>query len=272
MINLSLPNQGANLATLTAPSNPPTSSYFSSHPNNINNNISNQLHFFLTKQDQQARISNTNISSNFHLISQYILQIYYKVDFSGLSSLKIVDLIVDQTYPDSITLRKLNENTSIKPYEYFNTISRDEDISRCPIFALAIYFVIRWSHPNPPITIENFDNIPLLDPNFISINNTGANGVNSAANSLMNTQKVSRSQLFNPSQELINLIFPWLSPLKQDMLFIDRTNYKLNSFVELFEFFRDHHNSGSQIPPHPSQLTTEHSVVCGEIHTRSIQK
>lgn len=236
MINLSLPNQGANIATLATSSSIPltTSSYFSFHPNN--NNCSNQLRSFLEKQNQQARISNTNISSNFHVIAQYILQSYFKVDLNALQSLRIVDLIVDQTYPDSITLRKLNENTSIRPYEYFNTISRDEDISRCPIFALAIYFVIRWSHPNPPISIKNFDNIPLLDPSFISINNAGANA-NNTANLLMNNQRVSRSQLFNPPQELTNMVFPWLLPLKQDMLFVDRTNYKLNSFVELFEFF-----------------------------------
>lgn len=238
MVNLNLPSRAAAVGAITAHMSPTTStSYLPNYQQFSNVSNSNQLHFFLQKQDQQARISNTNISSNFHVITQYILQGYFKVDFDGLQWLKIVDLIVDQTYPDSITLRKLNENTSIKPYEYFNTISRDEDITRCPIFAMAIYFVIRWSHPNPPISIENFNHIPLLDPSFISLSNSSAHILSNLTNTMTTNSKCSRSQFFQPSQDLIDLIFPWLSPLKQDLLLIDRTNYKLNSFVELFEFF-----------------------------------
>lgn len=238
MVNLHLLNQAAaKMAVAENRSNSIQNSHnatTSSSNSYINSNDNpNKLQMFLKKQDQQARISNSNISSNFHIITQYILQSYFKVQVNQLSSLKIADLIVDQTYPDSITLRKLNENTSITPYVYFNTISRDEDITRCPIFALAIYFVIRWSHPNPPISVENFDNISLLDFNFINHSNANIAEFNDMS---MNDRKISRSQNFLPSDDLISLVFPWLSPLKQDMLLIDRTNYKLNSFVELFEF------------------------------------
>lgn len=238
MVNLNLPSRAAAIGAMAVPMNPTSSSsYFPNYRQISNINNSNQLQNLLKKQDQQARISNTNISSNFHIITQYILQSYFKVDLDGLQSLRIVDLIVDQTYPDSLTLRKLNENTSIKPYEYFNTISRDEDITRCPIFAMAIYFVIRWSHPNPPISIKTFNNIPLLDSNFISMTSSSANILSNLASAMTTNSKCTRSQFFQPSQDLISLIFPWLAPLKQDLLLIDRTNYKLNSFIELFEFF-----------------------------------
>ncbi|GAV48749.1 hypothetical protein ZYGR_0N01530 [Zygosaccharomyces rouxii] len=198
------------------------------------NNISNandDLYHVLNSQDQQARISSTNISSNFYLITQYILQAYFKVSFTELRSLKLVDLIVDQTYAESLTLRKLNEGASVRSYEYFNTVPRQEDITRCPIFALATYFVIRWSHPNPPISVENFDRIPLLDPTTITWNK-GFQELNHTKEGY----KVSRSVSFEPANELADIIFPWLPSLRQDMEIMDRSNYKLHSFLELFEF------------------------------------
>ncbi|CAI4036803.1 hypothetical protein SMKI_16G1010 [Saccharomyces mikatae IFO 1815] len=178
----------------------------------------------------------TSTSSNFYSIAQYILQSYFKVNVDSLDGLKLVDLIVDQTYPDSLTLRKLNEGATGQPYDYFNTVSRDPDISKCPIFALAIYFVIRWSHPNPPISIENFTTVPLLDSNFISLNSNPLLYIQNQNSNSNTSVKVLRSQTFEPSKELIDLVFPWLSYLKQDMLLIDRTNYKLYSLCELFEF------------------------------------
>ncbi|GCE97510.1 hypothetical protein ZYGM_002760 [Zygosaccharomyces mellis] len=189
------------------------------------------LYHVLNSQDQQARISSTNISSNFYLITQYILQAYFKVSFTELRSLKLVDLIVDQTYAESLTLRKLNEGASVRSYEYFNTVPRQEDITRCPIFALATYFVIRWSHPNPPVTVENFDQIPLLDPTAISWNR-GFQKLNHTKEGY----RVSRSVSFEPASELADIIFPWLPSLRQDMEIVDRSNYKLHSFLELFEF------------------------------------
>lgn len=196
-----------------------------------NINANKDLHQVLYSQDQQARVSSTNISSNFYLITQYILEAYFGVSPRDLRTLKLVDLIVDQTYPESLTLRKLNEGASVRSYEYFNTISRQEDITRCPIFALATYFVIRWSHPNPPISVENFDRIPLLDPSAICWNR----GLQKLDHNREGV-KVSRSVSYEPCRELCDIIFPWLPSLRQDMEVTDRTNYKLNSFLEVFEF------------------------------------
>ncbi|CAD6649243.1 HN1_G0023520.mRNA.1.CDS.1 [Saccharomyces cerevisiae] len=196
----------------------------------------NQLNALLSQLEQQTSVDSTSTSSNFYSIAQYILQSYFKVNVDSLNSLKLVDLIVDQTYPDSLTLRKLNEGATGQPYDYFNTVSRDTDISKCPIFALAIFFVIRWSHPNPPISIENFTTVPLLDSNFISLNSNPLLYIQNQNPNSNSSVKVSRSQTFEPSKELIDLVFPWLSYLKQDMLLIDRTNYKLYSLCELFEF------------------------------------
>lgn len=196
----------------------------------------NQLNALLSQLEQQTSVDSTSTSSNFYSIAQYILQSYFKVNVDSLNSLKLVDLIVDQTYPDSLTLRKLNEGATGQPYDYFNTVSRDADISKCPIFALTIFFVIRWSHPNPPISIENFTTVPLLDSNFISLNSNPLLYIQNQNPNSNSSVKVSRSQTFEPSKELIDLVFPWLSYLKQDMLLIDRTNYKLYSLCELFEF------------------------------------
>lgn len=196
----------------------------------------NKLKSLLLKQEEHSNINSADTTTNFYAISQYILQSYFKANSSDLASLKLVDLIVDQTYQDSLTLRKLNETTAMQPYQYFNTVSRNPDISRCPIFALAVYFVIRWSHPNPPITINNYHLISLLDSNFIDPNAKLVNNENPDHQQLSQNSKILRSEIFHPSPDMIELVFPWLPALKQDMLLIDRTNYKLFSLCELFEF------------------------------------
>lgn len=205
-----------------------------------NKDDTNSLKTLLLKQEERSTISSAETTTNFYAISQFILQTYFRASVNDMASLKLVDLIVDQTYPDSLTLRKLNESTSIQPYQYFNTVSRNPDISRCPIFALSIYFVIRWSHPNPPITIHNYHLISLLDSNCIDPNATPA--TDDIAQQQQQQQKqqpgenLLRSDIFEPTKEMTELVFPWLPSLKQDMLLIDRTNYKLFSLCELFEF------------------------------------
>lgn len=204
------------------------------------NKNTNTLQLLLFKQEIQF-LNNGNITTNFYSIAQYILHQYFKVNnINTLNSLKLVDLIVDQTFPNSLTLRKLNDTTSNTPYEYFNTISRNVNISKCPIFSLAIYFVIRWSNPNNAITTNNYQSISLLDFNFISMidfNNDGSNGGSKASNSTANSNpKLSRDESFEPSEDLMYIVFPWLPQLKQDIATIGRSNYKLNSLCELFEF------------------------------------
>lgn len=204
-----------------------------------NKDDTNSLETLLLKQEERSNINSADTTTNFYAISQFILQTYFRAGINDLASLKLVDLIVDQTYPDSLTLRKLNESTSIQPYQYFNTVSRNQDISRCPIFALAVYFVIRWSHPNPPITIHNYHLISLLDSNFIDPSFMPSSEDVTQQQQQQQQQssgKLLRSDMFVPTAEMTELVFPWLSSLKQDMLLIDRTNYKLFSLCELFEF------------------------------------
>ncbi|SMN21212.1 similar to Saccharomyces cerevisiae YPL075W GCR1 Transcriptional activator of genes involved in glycolysis [Maudiozyma saulgeensis] len=208
------------------------------------NNNTNQLQTLILKhedQPQENQINNNNndggnTSSNFYAITQYILQAYFKVNINDLPALKLVDLIVDQTYTDSLTLRKLNDSSSFQSYEYFNTVPRDADISRCPIFALSVYFVIRWSHPTQPIAINNFNEIPLLESSLISLDASSEIHVQNQTNVNNRTGKLARAQNFEPSKKLINIVFPWLPAFRHDMLTVDRTNYKLHSLCELFEF------------------------------------
>lgn len=212
--------------------------------NNSTNQSTNKLQSLILQHGQQsqetsadsAENNNGNTSSNFYAITQYILQSYFKVSLSDLTNLKLIDLIVDQTYPDSLTLRKLNDSASFQTYEYFNTISRDSDISRCPIFALSVYFVIRWSHPTQPITISNFNDISLLEPSLISMDSNPAVYIQNQTSDREPGERLSRSKSFEPSKKLIGFVFPWLFGFKQDMLTVDRTNYKLHSMYEVFEF------------------------------------
>ncbi|CCK67884.1 transcription regulator GCR1 KNAG_0A01950 [Huiozyma naganishii CBS 8797] len=203
-----------------------------------NDNAStNKLQSYLSQQEQQSQTSSSHTTANFYAITQYILQSYFKVEINSLSSLRLIDMIVDQTYPDSLTLRKLNDSNSYQTYQYFNTISRDPDISRCPIFALSVYFVIRWSHPNPSITINNCNSIKLLDANLITYDSDPLQYIQNHLNGNINsTERIQRSTVFEPSRDLIDLVFPWLPMFRQDMHLIDRTNYKLHSLCELFEF------------------------------------
>ncbi|KAG0665459.1 hypothetical protein C6P45_000456 [Maudiozyma exigua] len=209
----------------------------------INDDNTNKLQSFILKYERQSQDNQTtsdnnngNSSSNFYAITQYILQAYFKVGVNVLPTLKLVDLIVDQTYTDSLTLRKLNDSSSFQTYEYFNTVPRDVDISRCPIFALSVYFVIRWSHPTQPVTVSNYNEILLLEASLISLDATPEAFAPNAPNVNQRNEKLGRAQNFEPSKKLINIVFPWLSSFKQDVVTVDRTNYKLHSLCELFDF------------------------------------
>ena len=96
------------------------------------NSNTNKLQMLILKHEHQSQENQTssnnneggNTSSNFYAITQYILQDYFKANVNNLPTLKLVDLIVDQTYTDSLTLRKLNDSSSFQTYEYFNTVPR----------------------------------------------------------------------------------------------------------------------------------------------------
>ena len=202
----------------------------------LSGQFTNPVQQLLSQQEQATSFSTQKTTANFYSITQHILQSYFKVDVSLLSSLKLVDLVVDHSCPDSLTLRRLSDPSSHNGrYQYFNTVSRDPDISKCPIFALSVYFIIRWSHPNPPITISNYGSISLLDPLSISYDSSPLTFTPGTGNS-SSTKRVAYSLSFEPSEKLVEYVFPWLSTLKQNMLLYDRTNYRLYSFCELFDF------------------------------------
>lgn len=181
-------------------------------------------------------LTNNNINSNFFTITKHILQSYFKVSTDDLSTLRLVDLIVDQTYPNALTLRKLNDDSMARPYHYFNTVSRDENISRCPIFSLAVYFLLKWHHPNPPISNDNYYNIPLLDPSFLINNPNLSSKPTQTINTKNSTKPISRSLDYDPPKELIHLIFPWLDSMTNELSFMGSNDYQLHSLLELFEF------------------------------------
>lgn len=174
-------------------------------------------------------------------IMTYILNKFYNVsDNSTIQSLKLIDLIVDQTYPESLTLRKLNDSLSNRQYQYFNTISRNKDITRCPIFCIGIYSIFKWGgNRGNAIRFDNFTEVPLVGD--ISRSGTPTNeytpNVSEIPHYSTNSHgnKILRSSL-EPPNEFIEVLFPWLNLLEEDFQNKDRTNYNLHSLFELFHF------------------------------------
>ncbi|SSD59075.1 uncharacterized protein SCODWIG_00836 [Saccharomycodes ludwigii] len=193
-----------------------------------------------------------------------------------LYSLKLVDLVVDQTYSDSITLRKLNDKYSTtSKYQYFNTVSRKKNIVKCPIFGIGLYFLISWGGKNildsKNITFVNFSNKQLIDfekissdtvfnniiASFIELIQDNVNGSYKNTPILANNNDLRAKSLRNdsasngfmddfdsrilraeiePPEELAKMIFPWLDDLQDEFHTKDRTNYNLHSLIELFKY------------------------------------
>lgn len=145
-----------------------------------------------------------------------------------LKNLRITDFIVDQTFSNSLTLRQVKDGKTRSDYKYFNTISRENDVFNCPIYAISLYFQNRWN--SEIIDVNNFEEVQLLPKLFIDDTTYKEYNHTSSTKS-----KIFRS-FVNPSSELINLIYPWISDLESNMIEHDRTNYKLYLLIELFRF------------------------------------
>lgn len=182
---------------------------------------------------------------NISVAMQYVLQRFFEIQDPSLAqSLRAVDLIVDQTYAESLTLRQLNDSFSNKQYRYFNTVSRHKQVSRCPIFCIAAYAASRWGGHRSGLSIrfEGFQNVPLLNDtsSFAALSASQVAGVSPSAEeepspySIWGREKTMRT--LEPPEELIHYVFPWLHDLQEDLETKDRTNYNLHSLCELFEY------------------------------------
>ncbi|SCV03108.1 LAME_0H07778g1_1 [Lachancea meyersii CBS 8951] len=178
----------------------------------------------------------------------YVLQRFFEMQDAQLApSLRALDLVVEQTYAESLTLRQLNDSFSNKQYRYFNTVSRNKQISNCPVFCVAVYAASRWGgHPQGlPIRFEDFHNMPLLadTSSFEALAASRAAGVSPSpeqepepANGALAGAQGRILRVMEPPEELRSEIFPWLDQLQQDLETKDRTNYNLHSLCELFEY------------------------------------
>ncbi|SCU84916.1 LADA_0D04610g1_1 [Lachancea dasiensis] len=182
----------------------------------------------------------------------YVLQRFFDMnDVSLAPSLRAVDLIVDQTYSEALTLRQLNDTFSNKQYRYFNTTSRNKKISNCPIFCVAVYAANYWGgHAGgSSIHFDGFQSVPLLrdtksfealaarqaaDISPPADDETPIDSLSSPSSLDWSKSKVIRSM--EPPNELNYAVFPWLSKLQEDLETLDRTNYNLHSLCELFEY------------------------------------
>ncbi|SCU94981.1 LANO_0E08878g1_1 [Lachancea nothofagi CBS 11611] len=175
----------------------------------------------------------------------YVLQRFFEMQDPQLApSLRAVDLIVDQTYAESLTLRQLNDSFSNKQYRYFNTVSRNRQLSNCPVFCVAVYAASRWGGYQGGMSIhfEGFQNVPLLGDtsSFEALAASQAVDVSPSLedepHSSSNWAKGKMLRAIEPPEELIYAVFPWLNELQQDLEAKDRTNYNLHSLCELFEY------------------------------------
>ncbi|CEP61911.1 transcription regulator GCR1 LALA0_S04e03466g [Lachancea lanzarotensis] len=176
----------------------------------------------------------------------YVLQRFFEMQDAQLApSLRVVDLVVEQTYAESLTLRQLNDTFSNKQYRYFNTVSRSKQVSGCPVFCVAVYAASQWGgHPGgTPIRFEDFQNVRLLadTSSFEALAASRAAGVSPSSQSEPATGTLTSSpgkivRIMEPPDELRNEVFPWLDKLQQDLETKDRTNYNLHTLCELFEY------------------------------------
>ncbi|SCW03601.1 LAFE_0G14070g1_1 [Lachancea fermentati] len=179
------------------------------------------------------------------LVMQYVLEHFFHIQDTQVGrSLRLIDLIVDQTYPESLTLRKLNDPFSNKQYQYFNTVSRNKEITRCPIFCTAVYVTFKWggSRSKNAIQFTNFQDVLLLSEFSDSEMSSPGDGTSMVSmepmerpsSSIWKSDKETRA--LDPPEELIGVVFPWLHALQDDLETRDRTNYNLHSLCELFEY------------------------------------
>ncbi|SCU91771.1 LAMI_0E07184g1_1 [Lachancea mirantina] len=193
---------------------------------------------------------------------RFVVARMFQVEDPGVvRALRAVDLVLDQTYSESLTLRKLGDLTSNRQYHYFNTVARHRDISRCPVAVLALYAVQRWGGGRPAATIrfDNYMDVPLLGDDVCDVAAGDAVGdaVGDAPPPSLSSQdspelfspertsgpsstsvwgRNKMARMLEPPAALLYVVFPWLLTLKDDLEHRDRTNYNLHSVCELFEF------------------------------------
>ncbi|AGO12118.1 AaceriAEL245Wp [[Ashbya] aceris (nom. inval.)] len=167
----------------------------------------------------------------------YVLQQYFHVhEKKEAELLTLVDIILDQTYPHSLTLRKLRYDSTY--FRYFGTISRENDIAKCPVFYVSLYFYMTWGLPaGKQISWDTFSTVPLFSrsPGDEYGTITSSSKPESQNHSMSN--KITRSVVV-PAQ-LKQCVYPWLGQLKDDMNQKDRVNYKLYSLIELFQYLSE---------------------------------
>ncbi|AEY96739.1 FAEL245Wp [Eremothecium gossypii FDAG1] len=167
----------------------------------------------------------------------YVLQQYFHVhEKKEAELLTLVDIILDQTYPHSLTLRKLRYDSTY--FRYFGTISRENDITRCPVFYVSLYFYMTWGLPaRKQISWDTFSTIPLLSNPPGDEYGPGASCSKPESQNHSMSNKITRS-VSVPAQ-LKQSVYPWLAQLKEDMNQKDRVNYKLYSLIELFQYLSE---------------------------------
>ncbi|CCH62643.1 hypothetical protein TBLA_0H03610 [Henningerozyma blattae CBS 6284] len=215
----------------------------------LKSTVENQLRHYLKQQDKLASNFNSPaLVSGFSTIVQFLLQYYCNVDLIDVASIKLIDMYTTNKNANMLIVRKtqLTQSTGLVKAEYYQELQRDEDITQCPVFALTMFMFLVWHNPKIPITAQNFESFPLLDPSSIinNIFNPLKSHIYSTPENLtdQNDFLINKKLRFdnngnNFDKVLSNMVFPWLPKLRSDMKYYHRTNFKLYSFCNLFEFF-----------------------------------
>ncbi|AET40893.1 transcription regulator GCR1 Ecym_7037 [Eremothecium cymbalariae DBVPG len=171
-------------------------------------------------------------------VASYIIFQYFHVrDKVSAENLTLVDLILDQTYPHSLTLRKLKDDSTY--YKYFGTVSREKEIGRCPIFFVSLYFYLTWGGDSSnKVKLDTFSKTRLLSRSSLNyFDLEGAPAKTTSQNHSMSS-KIIRTSVSLPDSAKSS-VYNWLGQLKEDMDKHDRVNYRLHSLVELFEYLSE---------------------------------
>lgn len=169
---------------------------------------------------------NTNHSVVFDDILQYILQHFFKININQLHQTKLVDFTVDDAKQNSLKLKNQI------------TVVGSTDVTQCPLFALSLSLFIKLKLLSQSITEENFNNIQILTSDEISLTSIASVLTDNGNETFCDSSQfgVERTSEFTTPKELVNLIFPWLPFLKQNLLLSNLTDYSLFCLCDLFEF------------------------------------
>ncbi|AMD20805.1 HDR063Cp [Eremothecium sinecaudum] len=194
----------------------------------------------ITTQDAASELNSLGRKVPFDIqtIVIFILQHCFRVNDEEIAAkFTISDIILDQTYPQALTLRTLRADSSY--YRYFSTVTREREILSCPIFYLSVYFYLMWDELcDQDMKSADLCKVPLLKKNASYQLDSKSLFYKSNLQSHLKYTDIARTTVVLPDS-LRRTVYPWLAQLKEDIDKSNATHYRLYSILELFEYLEE---------------------------------